>query len=51
MTAPPEFFFEAIGPGTKGVYPLSLPFGEDLENLEGQINLASSGLSSKKEIF
>jgi len=50
MSSFPEFFFEAIAPGTKGVYQLSLPFGGNVEKLVEQINLASSGLSSNAQM-
>jgi uncharacterized protein len=50
MTSFPEFFFEEITPGTKGVYQLGLPFGGNVEKLVEQINLASSGLSSNAQM-
>lgn len=45
-----EFSIETLAPGTKDVYRLTLPFGLDLEQLSGQIALASSGLSSKEQV-
>jgi hypothetical protein len=50
MTRLSEFSIDAVEPGTKGVYSLSLPLGEDLENLAHHISLASSAPSCKKEI-
>jgi len=48
MTRLSELAIEAVEPGTKGVYSLSLPLGEDLENLAHHIPLASGAPSCKK---
>ena len=50
MNPSPEFFIETLPPGSKSVYRLTLPFAGGLDQLTGQIVLASSGLSSKEEV-
>ena len=50
MTLYPEFSFEKVPAGTKGLYQLTLPFGGDLETLEQQIVHTCSPLSSKEEV-